>query len=115
MGEYVEINGHPTWIQDTGQGTPVLVLHGGFSNGDGLFDVFARLAEEYRLVAFDRRGHGRTADTDAPFHYSDMAAETISVLEHLGGETAHLVGFSDGGIIALLSRSRGRTWCNHSF
>jgi pimeloyl-ACP methyl ester carboxylesterase len=102
VGEYVAINGHPTWIERTGEGTPVLLLHGGFSNSDGLLDVFARLGEEHRLVAFDRRGHGRTADTDAPFHYSDMAGETIGVLEHVGGEPAHLVGYSDGGIVALL-------------
>jgi pimeloyl-ACP methyl ester carboxylesterase len=102
MGEYVVINGHPTWIEVTGQGIPVLLLHGGFTNCDGLLGVFAGLVESYRLVAFDRRGHGRTADTDAPFHYRDMATETIAVLEHLGGEAAHLVGYSDGGNVALM-------------
>jgi pimeloyl-ACP methyl ester carboxylesterase len=102
VGEYVAIRGHPTWVDLTGEGTPVLVLHGGFSNSDGLLGVFAGLAEEYRLIAFDRRGHGRTADSDAPFHYDDMALETIAVLDHVGGEAAHLVGFSDGGIVALL-------------
>jgi pimeloyl-ACP methyl ester carboxylesterase len=101
VGDYVAINGHPTWIETTGQGTPVVILHGGFSNSDGLLDVFARLADAYRLVAFDRRGHGRTADTDAPFHYHDMAIETITVLDQVN-DAAHLVGFSDGGIVALL-------------
>ena len=102
MGDYVDINGHPTWIEETGAGTTVLVLHGGFSNSDGLVDVFAALATDHRLIAFDRRGHGRTADTDAPFHYSDMMTETVGVLEHAGGDAAHVVGYSDGGIIALL-------------
>jgi len=102
MGEYVEINGHPTWIEVTGQGVPVVLLHAGFTNCDGLLGVFAGLRENHRLVAFDRRGHGRTADTDAPFHYSDMATETIAVLEHLGAGAAHLVGFSDGGNVALM-------------
>ena len=102
MAEYVAINGHPTWIADTGAGTPVLLLHGAFSNGDGLFDVFAPLAVDHRVVAFDRRGHGRTADTDAPFHYADMTTETVGVLEHAGGDAAHIIGYSDGGIIGLL-------------
>lgn len=101
MGEYIDVNGHPTWFELSGSGDPVLLLHGAFSNSDGLLGGFARLAEEYRLVAFDRRGHGRTADSDAPFHYDDMANETIAVLEHVDA-AAHLVGFSDGGIIALL-------------
>jgi pimeloyl-ACP methyl ester carboxylesterase len=102
MGEFVAIDGHPTWVEDTGTGTPVLVLHGGFSNCDGLVEVFAPLAADYRVLAFDRRGHGRTADTDAPFHYADMTTETVGVLEHAGGDAAHIVGFSDGGIIGLL-------------
>jgi pimeloyl-ACP methyl ester carboxylesterase len=101
VGEHVPINGHPTWVHVAGDGPPVLVLHGGFTNSDGLLGVFASLTEEYRLAAFDRRGHGRTADTDAAFHYADMADETTAVLEHVGGEPAHLIGYSDGGVVAL--------------
>ena len=56
----------------------------------------------HRVVSFDRRGHGRTADIDAPFHYDDMATETIGVLEAVVGGPAHLVGWSDGGIVSLL-------------
>ena len=54
------------------------------------------------MVAFDRRGHGRTGDTEAPFHYDDMARETVDVLEQVVGGPAHLIGWSDGGIIAML-------------
>jgi pimeloyl-ACP methyl ester carboxylesterase len=102
MGEYITINGHATWVDQSGAGDPVLLLHGGFSNSDRMLGVFAPLASRYRLVAFDRRGHGRTADADAPFHYDDMARETIAVLETVVGGAAHLIGYSDGGVIALL-------------
>src|SRR5262245_60369888 len=67
-----------------------------------MLGTFAAFADDHRMLAFDRRGHGHTGDTDAPFHYADMADETIGVLEHAGGAPAHLVGYSDGGIIALL-------------
>jgi pimeloyl-ACP methyl ester carboxylesterase len=60
------------------------------------------LFEHFRVVAFDRRGHGYTADTDADFHYADMATETVRVLEDVVAGPAHLVGWSDGGIVALL-------------
>jgi pimeloyl-ACP methyl ester carboxylesterase len=104
MGEYVDILGHPTWVEDRGRGDEtVLLLHGGLSDSDLLLDgIGPGLAERYRVVAFDRRGHGRTADTDAPFHYDDMAKETVAVLDKVVGGPAHLVGWSDGGIIALL-------------
>ena len=104
MASYLEIGGHPPWVDDRGgSGEPVLLLHGGLSNSDLLLDrIGPRLAERHRLIAFDRRGHGRTADTDAAFHYADMATETVRVIEEVIGGPAHLVGWSDGGIVALL-------------
>ncbi len=104
MGGYVDVAGHPTWVEQTGAGDEtVLLLHGGLSSCDDLLGtVGPTLAEHYRVVAFDRRGHGRTADTDAPFHYADMADEALGVLETVIGGPAHLVGFSDGGNVALL-------------
>lgn len=105
---YLDVNGHPTWVTDEGAGDPVLVLHGGYSNSDITLPPFVeRLGNRYRVVGFDRRGHGRTADTDAPFHYESMTDETIGVLEAVVGGAAHVVGYSDGGIIALhLARRR---------
>lgn len=102
MGEYVEIDGHPTWVEVTGDGPPVVLLHGGFSNSDTMLEAFAPLGGDFRLVAFDRRGHGRTADVDRAFHYADMADETIGVLETVVGGPAHLLGYSDGANAALL-------------
>lgn len=104
MSGYADINGHPTWTTEIGQGAQtVLLLHGGLSNSDFLLDAIGpALAQRYRVVAFDRRGHGRTADTDADFHYDDMVTETVGVLETVVGGPAHLVGWSDGGIVALL-------------
>ena len=100
---YVDLLGHQTWVHVEGdQSETVVLLHGGLSNSDAMMETIGRpLGRTYRLAAFDRRGHGRTADTDEPFHYAAMADETIAFLEHIGGR-AHLVGWSDGGIVALL-------------
>jgi pimeloyl-ACP methyl ester carboxylesterase len=108
MGERIDINGHPTWIDDRGSGDEtVLLLHGGMSHSDLLAGVLAEpLLERYRVVAFDRRAHGYTADPGGPFHYADMAGDTIGVLEQVVGGAAHLVGWSDGGIVALLVAMR---------
>jgi pimeloyl-ACP methyl ester carboxylesterase len=104
MPTHVKISGHPTWVDDrAGPGDALLLLHGGLGNSDDLLDsIGPGLGEHHRVVAFDRRGHGFTADTDADFHYSDMATEVIGVLEQVVGGPAHLVGWSDGGIVALL-------------
>jgi pimeloyl-ACP methyl ester carboxylesterase len=104
---YVDILGHPTWATiGSEKNETVLLLHGGLSDSDAMLDTMGTpLSETYRVAAFDRRGHGRTADTDAPFHYDTMADETIAFLEHLGGP-AHLVGWSDGGNVGLLVARR---------
>ncbi len=99
----VSLNGHPTWVTvGRTRGEDVVLLHGGLSSSASLRrTVGRRLNATYRVSAFDRRGHGRTADTDEPFHYDAMAAETIAFLQWLG-RPAHLIGHSDGAIIGLL-------------
>lgn len=105
---YRTIGGTPTWVVERGAGRDtVLLLHGGLGNSDELLDSIGPfLAGRYRLVAFDRRGHGRTADDGLPFHYDAMADETEAVIAHLGIAPTHVVGWSDGGIIALLLAMR---------
>ena len=58
------------------------------------------LRRHFTVSAFDRRGHGRTSDTDEPFTIEAMADETIAFLNFLG-RRAHLVGHSDGANVAL--------------
>lgn len=101
---YADIGGHRTWFADSGgAGEPVLMLHGGISDSEMLLEPLEpALGERFRILAFDRRGHGRTADTDNAFHYDDMATETIAAIETLIAGPAHLVGWSDGGNVALL-------------
>ena len=112
MGSYVDIDGHATWVEERGSGAEtVLLLHGGLSDSSLLLDTLGEaLAGTWRVVAFDRRGHGRTADTADPFHYDDMAAETIAVLEQVVGGPAHLVGWSDGGIVGLTTAITAPQW-----
>jgi len=99
----VDVLGHPTWytVQGSGEET-VLLLHGGMSCSALLLDsIGGPLSASTRVAAFDRRGHGRTADTSEAFHYDAMVDETIEVIEHLGGPV-HIVGWSDGGIVGVL-------------
>ena len=99
----VNVLGHPTWytVQGSGEET-LLLLHGGMSSSSLLLDsIGGRLSASTRVAAFDRRGHGRTADTSEAFHYESMVDETIAVIEHIGGPV-HIVGWSDGGIVGVL-------------
>jgi pimeloyl-ACP methyl ester carboxylesterase len=99
----VVLRGHPTWAHvPSRNGQTVLLLHGGMSSSASLLNsIGPRLKRDFRVAAFDRRGHGRTADTEMPFSYEDMADETIAFLEYLD-RRCHIVGHSDGGIVALI-------------
>lgn len=107
MGQYAHIGQSDIWYEVTGDGDPVVLLHGGLSDGSAWGLQAPAFAERYRVFVPDRRGHGKSPDTEASFHYDDMAAETIGFLEQVVGGPAHLVGWSDGSIVALLvSRAR---------
>ena len=108
MGDYIDVLGHPTWVHDDGgDRPPLLLLHGGLGNSDGWSHFRPLLGDRYRLVMFDRRGHGRTSDTADEFHHSTMADEAAAVIEALGLAPVDAVGYSDGGAVLLhLARKR---------
>ena len=103
----ISLNGHPTWARlPKGSGGVVVLLHGGMSSSASMLrSIGPRLSRRFALAAFDRRGHGRTGDTAAPFSYDDMADETIAFIEMLD-RRVFLVGHSDGGNVALLVAMR---------
>jgi pimeloyl-ACP methyl ester carboxylesterase len=89
-----------------GDGEPLVLLHGGLSDSREWVAQVSAFRERYRTFAFDRRGHGGTPDTDAAFDYDEMAGETVAFLEEVVGGSAHLVGWSDGAIVTLLTSLR---------
>ncbi|MBW5486520.1 alpha/beta fold hydrolase [Streptomyces bambusae] len=102
MGDYVEISGVRTWYEAEGAGDPLVLLHGGMCTNETWSPQRADLAARHRLYLPERRGHGHTPDTEGPLSYQDMADDTVRFVEAVVGGPAHLVGWSDGGIIALL-------------
>jgi len=59
-------------------------------------------SSQFRVIAMEQMGHGRTADvTDRPFHFHDMAEDTVELMRQLGIESAVIVGYRDGGIIGI--------------
>ena len=103
MVVYVDIAGHQTWHEVTGDGPPVLLLHGGFSGASALFAQTPVIAQAgYRVHVPERRGHAHTPDIEGPLTYSVMADDTIAYLEVQVRGPAALIGWSDGAVVALL-------------
>jgi pimeloyl-ACP methyl ester carboxylesterase len=102
MGEYVDIGGVNTWYDEEGSGEPLVLLHGGLCTNETWAAQTPVFAERFRVVAPERRGHGHTADAPGPLTYAAMATDTVGFLERVIGGPAHLVGWSDGGIVGLM-------------
>ncbi len=99
---YVLTRGARIYREVRGEGDPVVLLHGGLGTiGDFKFQT-PELAKHFRVVSFERPGHGRSEDTNEEFNYQTMKEYTIAFLEGLGLGPCNLVGWSDGGIVALL-------------
>ncbi len=90
------------WVEDAGEGEPVVLLHG-HSLDRTVFDALVPrlLAAGYRVVRYDQRGHGRSGSPPQGYRFGDHAADLKAVVEHLGLGPCHLVGLSKGGGIAL--------------
>ena len=83
-------------------GEPVILLHGGLGNSDHWANQIPALVDaKQRILAIDSRGQGRSTRTNARISYDAMAADVLAVMDKLDVKRAALVGWSDGGEIAL--------------
>jgi pimeloyl-ACP methyl ester carboxylesterase len=80
---------------------PVVLLHG-FPFGTGLWEAQAEaLAESWRVIAYDARGHGRSGTGDGPWAFEDLVDDLLGVLDGHGVDRAVIAGISMGGYAAL--------------
>jgi len=85
--------------------TPVLVLHGGpGASHDYLLPQMLALAEQHRVILYDQRGGGRSRHDDdrEPIGWRDQVADVARVATELGVAPLRLVGYSWGGLLAML-------------
>lgn len=97
---YAAVNSLNMYYEVHGDGPPLLLLHGGSGSiPEKWIPLFSR---QFHLIAIEQMGHGRTADVmDRPFHYHDMAEDTIELMRQLGIDKGSVLGYSDGGIIGI--------------
>lgn len=98
---YEMVKGTRTWHDVRGEGEPLVLLHGGFSDSREFEPNLARLADRFRVHTVDRRGHGRTPDVPGPVGLDVLAGDVVAFLEGVVGGPAHLLGYSAGGVVAL--------------
>lgn len=100
---FFDANGVTLRYVDEGQGEPVLLIHGFCGSVHlqwGAPGILNSLAKDYRVIAYDHRGHGRSSKPHNPDKYGDeMVEDAVRLLDHLGIDKAHVVGYSLGAFI----------------
>ncbi|WKA59206.1 alpha/beta hydrolase [Planococcus shenhongbingii] len=98
MPEFIS-NGVRLYYEEAGEGMPVILLHGLGSSHAMFRQEMDFLKNEYRVIAIDCRGHGKS-DKPVKFTLNDHIEDVIALLDHLGIKKAHIIGVSMGSYIA---------------
>ncbi|GGH30414.1 alpha/beta hydrolase [Dyadobacter endophyticus] len=101
-GHFAELRGVKLYYEMYGAGAPVLFIHG---NGGSMHDFKHQLlafAKSNKVILVDSRAHGKSKDAGDSLSYEMMADDIHALLEHLKVDSCNVVGWSDGGINALL-------------
>ena len=87
---------------ELGEGFPLILLHGNGEDVSYFAHQMEPFAKHFRVIAIDTRGHGQTPRGNAPFTIKQFAEDLLGFMDQHRIEKAHILGFSDGGNIAMV-------------
>jgi pimeloyl-ACP methyl ester carboxylesterase len=102
-GRWATVNSHRIYYEIHGVGRPLLLLHGGANNIECSWHrQILDFSPTHEVIAVEQSGNGHSPDVAGPWTYSQMTEDTAALLRQLGLKDADVVGWSDGGNIALM-------------
>jgi len=105
-GRTVRVNDIEMYYEERGAGEPLVLMHGFGSCGKRWQPFAARLAEHFRLIIPDLRGHGRSTNPAGVFTHRQAAADVFALLDQLGVTRFRAMGTSTGGMTLLHMATR---------
>lgn len=100
--QFVSVNGLRMYVEEQGSGPPLVLLHGGGSTAQTSFGaVMPALARAHRVIAPEQQTYGHSGDRPGPLSFEQMADDTAALLAQLGVAQADVLGFSNGGVVAM--------------
>ena len=101
-GAYLEVADTKIYYEVYGEGSPVLLLHGGMGSISNFNKVIPDLSKHFKLIAIDSPSHGRSYSIDS-LSYNILAKYVVKIVDKLKLDKFDIVGYSDGAIIGLLA------------
>ncbi|GCA52413.1 alpha/beta fold hydrolase [Sinorhizobium meliloti] len=100
-GDRVKVNGMEMYYEVSGEGDPLIVLHGAYMNIPSMGAIIPKLAETHKVYAIEFQGHGRTTDIDRPITYPNLADDVAAFMDAVKIEKADVFGYSMGAAAGL--------------
>jgi len=101
-GNYADVNGLKLYYEIQGNGSPLVLLHGGGSTIESTYGrILPELVKSHQVIAVELQAHGHTLDIDRPLSFERDADDVAALLKQLKIEKADFMGFSNGGTTCL--------------
>jgi len=101
-GHYADVNGLKLYYEIHGNGSPLVLLHGGGSTIESTYGrTLPEFARSHQVIAVELQAHGHTLDIDRPLSFEQDADDVAALLQQLKIEKADFMGFSNGGTTCL--------------
>lgn len=99
---HIEVNGAQLHYTDEGIGLETIVFSHGLLFNSGMFaDQIAALKSQYRCIAFDHRGQGKSEVTESGYDLDTLTDDAVALIEALNVQPCHFLGLSMGGMVAM--------------
>lgn len=106
VGRFYDVRGIKMYTETYGTGKPLLMIHGNGGSMGAFGNNIPYFAQKYRVIAVDSRAHGRTVDKRDSLSFEMMADDFDALLTAMHIDSAYVLGWSDGGINALVLAMR---------
>ncbi len=100
-GHYVKVKGATLYYEVYGQGTPMLMIHGGLSSLADFSKNIPVLAKHFKVIAVDSRGYAKSSNELDSLSYELLTDDMVQLLDQQHIDSTYVVGFSDGGVVGL--------------
>ncbi len=104
--KYYSVRGIQLYTEQYGKGAPLLLIHGNGGSISAFSQTIPFFASKYHVIAVDSRAHGKSTDTNDSLSFEMMADDFAALLDQMKLDSAYVIGWSDGGINALLLAMR---------
>jgi pimeloyl-ACP methyl ester carboxylesterase len=105
-GKYYAVRGIQMYTETYGTGKPLLLIHGNGNSIQAFASNIPYFSKKYKVIAVDSRAHGKTIDAGDSLSFEMMADDFAALLSAMHIDSAYVIGWSDGGINALLLAMR---------